>query len=191
MHNKWLRRRRLTLRPLDALRCLRHSGGRCVDHSHHRSTSGPAAATAQARDPVCGMTVAPARARFRADHAGTTYYFCSAGCAQKFTADPDRYLARHLTPGVPGHDTATYTCPMHPQIRQAGPGSCPICGMALEPLIPPAFDDDSDVRAVKRKFWICVALSVPVVAIAMLAHIMGAHVARGRARMLRALELIR
>ena len=83
-----------------------------------------------------------------------------------------------------------YTCPMHPEIRQAGPGTCPICGMALEPLIPPAFDDDSDVRAVKRKFWICVALSVPVVAIAMLAHIMGAHVAPASARILRALELI-
>ena len=83
-----------------------------------------------------------------------------------------------------------YTCPMHPDVRQTGPGSCPICGMALEPLLSPEVEDGSDVRAVRRKFWICAALSVPVVGVAMLSHLMGAHVFPLSARILRALELI-
>ncbi len=79
---------------------------------------------------------------------------------------------------------------MHPDVRQTGPGSCPICGMALEPLLSPEVEDGSDVRAVRRKFWICAALSVPVVGVAMLSHLMGAHVFPLSARILRALELI-
>jgi Cu+-exporting ATPase len=82
-----------------------------------------------------------------------------------------------------------YTCPMHPQIRQPGPGSCPICGMALEPLVPTASEDDSDLRAVKRKFLVAAALGLPLVAIAMAPHLSGLHLPESTARLLRYLEL--
>ncbi len=90
------------------------------------------------RDPVCGMTVDPATSTHRFDHHGETFHFCSAGCKTKFAADPKTYPEKH-TKGrcaPKGDDGAIYTCPMHPQIRQVGPGSCPICGMALEPRSP-------------------------------------------------------
>ena len=83
-----------------------------------------------------------------------------------------------------------YTCPMHPQIRQNGPGNCPICGMALEPLMPTATEDDSELRAVKRKFTIAAALSLPVVAVAMLPHLLDLHLAPDTARVLRYVELL-
>ena len=83
-----------------------------------------------------------------------------------------------------------YTCPMHPQIRQTGPGSCPICGMALEPLMPTAVEDDSELRAVKKKFWISAALSLPVVAIAMLPHLLNMHLSDAAAAVLRYAELL-
>src|SRR5262245_49150242 len=83
-----------------------------------------------------------------------------------------------------------YTCPMHPQIRQAGPGHCPICGMALEPLVSLESDDDSALRAVRRRFWIAAAFSLPVVVIAMLPHLLDLHVAPGTARRLRYTELL-
>src|SRR5689334_23767217 len=82
-------------------------------------------------DPVCGMSVDPHTTPHRHVHAGHPYYFCSAGCKAKFAADPQKYLGpREPAPVAEG---AIYTCPMHPQIRQQGPGACPICGMALEP----------------------------------------------------------
>ncbi|HET7809973.1 MAG TPA: copper-translocating P-type ATPase [Steroidobacteraceae bacterium] len=83
-----------------------------------------------------------------------------------------------------------YTCPMHPQIRQDGPGNCPICGMALEPLTPAATDDDTGLRAVKRKFWIAASLSAPVVLLAMLPHVMDLHFSPGTARLSRYAELV-
>src|SRR3954469_561920 len=87
-------------------------------------------------DPVCGMTISPADAAGRIERDGQTYYFCSNGCLEKFKADPARYTGRDR-PAVAAVGTgaaeAEYTCPMHPQVRQKGPGSCPICGMALEP----------------------------------------------------------
>src|SRR5687768_8346073 len=122
--------------------------------------------SAPAVDPVCGMTVDPATARFHADHDGRRFYFCCGGCMAKFKADPAKYLAPTVvTPGhgadphaghaahaahgaaapapaVPVPADAEYTCPMHPEIRQRGPGSCPICGMALEPVMPGAAGDD-------------------------------------------------
>src|SRR5688500_11741455 len=91
-------------------------------------------------DPVCGMTVNPAQAAARVDHAGRTYFFCSTHCAAKFKADPAKYLDPSWKPSSAAmHDGAAapdaeYTCPMHPEIRQKGPGACPICGMALEPV---------------------------------------------------------
>src|SRR5262249_45521123 len=84
-------------------------------------------------DPVCGMTVDPHSAKYRADYHCRTYYFCADSCRVKFIAHPEKYVdARDVEPVVAG---AIYTCPMHPQVRQVGPGSCPICGMALEPEI--------------------------------------------------------
>src|SRR5678816_91379 len=97
---------------------------------------------------------------------------------------PAEAVARPVSPG------AIYTCPMHPQIRQAGPGSCPICGMALEPEMPTAIEDNSELDAVKRKFWIATALSVPVVVLAMLPHLLVLHYSAGTAQMLRYLELL-
>jgi P-type Cu+ transporter len=95
-------------------------------------------------------------------------------------------------PSPPGTTAATpiYTCPMHPQIRQAGPGSCPICGMALEPAMPTATEDNSGLDAIKRRFWIATALSMPVVVLAMLPHLLGLHFSAGTAQALRYLELL-
>lgn len=85
-------------------------------------------------DPVCGMSVDPATSQHQFEHHGQTYHFCSAGCRSKFEAEPRKYLERAKTdPDAPVPEGTIYTCPMHPEIRQIGPGSCPICGMALEP----------------------------------------------------------
>src|SRR6187397_3171519 len=97
--------------------------------------------------------------------------------------------AADSAPKTGGRDTI-YTCPMHPQIRQEGPGHCPICGMALEPLLPGEAVDDSELRAVKRRFWIAAALSLPVVLIAMAPHVLDFHVAPATARCLRYAELL-
>src|SRR5262245_30156190 len=93
--------------------------------SHDRSPAGTI-------DPVCGMSVDPATARAKAESAGQTYYFCSPGCARKFEADPQRYLGTKQEP-PPAPPGTIWTCPMHPEVRQDHPGSCPKCGMALEP----------------------------------------------------------
>ena len=133
-------------------------------------------------DPVCGMTVDPAKAAatVTADHAGRTYYFCCSGCAEKFRAAPTKYLdaepaARshvvelvQLGGAKPAAPTlAEYTCPMHPEIVRPGPGACPKCGMALEPLIASTQTDDSELHHMRRRFWISAALTLPVFAIAM------------------------
>src|SRR5579864_9456813 len=102
-------------------------------HSHEHSHEAAAADRAgMATDPVCGMTVDPAKTPHHAEHAGRVFHFCGAGCRAKFLADPERYLAPKLAAAPPTDPGAIYTCPMHPEIRQIGPGSCPICGMALE-----------------------------------------------------------
>ena len=126
-------------------------------HDHH------AAAMADrdpATDPVCGMTVDPATSRHRFEHGGDTFHFCCAGCRDKFAADPDRYLT---PPDDPAADTAaTYTCPMHPEVRQVGPGSCPICGMALEPLTVGAeAEANPELADMSRRLWIGAALDRP------------------------------
>ncbi len=118
------------------------------------------------RDPVCGMRVEPETAKNSSRYNGHDYHFCSSRCRQRFDADP----ARYLTPAPP-HSRATtglWTCPMHPQIQRAGPGSCPICGMALEPMAAGEGDTPNpELREMTRRFWICVGLSVPLVALAM------------------------
>ena len=107
------------------------------------------------------MTVDPHTAKHRADYRGHPYYFCSAGCRTKFAADPQKYLgARAPEPVVEG---AIYTCPMHPEIRQAGPGACPICGMALEPEMPAAdTGPNPELADMTRRFWIGLVLALPV-----------------------------
>ncbi len=126
-----------------------------------------------ATDPVCGMKVDSAKTPHRDTHAGHTSFFCSAGCRDKFIADPEKYLhggSASATPAAP--EGAIYTCPMHPQIRQVGPGNCPICGMALEPEDGGA-DDGAELADMTRRLWISTALALPVVVLEMGAHLFG------------------
>ena len=128
------------------------------------------------KDPVCGMTVDPHSAKHRHTHAGHPYFFCSAGCEKKFIADPAQYLKpeAHSAPPVPA--SAIYTCPMHPQIRQQGPGSCPICGMALEPeLVSADTTANPELIDMTRRFWIGLALTVPVFILEMGGHLFNIH----------------
>ena len=109
------------------------------------------------------MSVDPATAKHRADYHGQTYYFCCNGCRTKFIADPQKYLAKSKAAPAPVVEGAIYTCPMHPQIRQDGPGACPICGMALEPEMPSAdTGPNPELADMTRRFWIGLALAVPV-----------------------------
>src|SRR5262245_22003154 len=106
-----------------------------VGHDRHHGAHGDTEVLA--RDPVCGMSVDPATSKHGFDYRGITFHFCSAGCRTKFAADPAKYLDQDK-PQADHADVPAgtiYTCPMHPQIRQVGPGACPICGMALEPEI--------------------------------------------------------
>ena len=145
-----------------------------------RAPERPATAT----DPVCGMTVTPEGAAATASHDGETYLFCSTGCHRKFVADPERYLrpadeepgacCDHPAPGAAGAasrpaDPGTiYTCPMHPEIEQVGPGSCPKCGMALEPKTISAEEpDDPEMRSMTVRFWTSAALTVPLLILTM------------------------
>jgi P-type Cu+ transporter len=144
------------------------------------------------RDPACGMTLDPARAAATVEHVGKTYYFCSQGCAAKFGADPGKYLDARpaveplaysglvqlgaVSPGplwpASAHEAAArpveYTCPMHPEIVRPGPGSCPICGMALEPRNAVADEGpNEELVSMTRRFWTSVGIAVPVVALGM------------------------
>ncbi|MEC5217567.1 Cu2+-exporting ATPase [Actimicrobium sp. GrIS 1.19] len=117
-------------------------------------------------DPVCGMKAAtdPAKA---VEHGGTTYYFCGQRCVTKFRADPDLYLKPKPAAVDPGQKNLPYTCPMHPEVVQNGPGSCPLCGMALEPVDATAAEDTGELDAMSLRFWICLALSLPLLLITM------------------------
>ena len=143
------------------------------DHSGHgRHTHD----SASVRDPVCGMTVDPATSKYRFDYRGETFHFCSAGCRTKFAADPVAWLEKDSKPKAAAPEGTIYTCPMHPEIRQVGPGSCPICGMALEPEVasldtPP----NPELADMTRRFWIGLVLSLPVVVLEMGTHLVGAH----------------
>jgi Cu+-exporting ATPase len=125
-------------------------------------------------DPVCGMTVDPATAKHKAAHKGHDYYFCSAGCKAKFQAGPAKYLEASAKSSEPVPAGTIYTCPMHPEIRQEGPGSCPICGMALEPLMVTAESGPNpELADMTRRFWIGLALALPVVVLEMGGHLTG------------------
>ena len=139
-------------------------------HAH----AGPAAGestTHLVKDLVCGMDVDPATAEHRSEHEGRTYYFCSAHCKTAFDADPDSYLGSSSDAepsAVVEREDVEYTCPMHPEIRQAGPGSCPICGMALEPVVVTADSGPNpELADMSRRFWIGLVLAVPVLILAM------------------------
>src|SRR5579883_1470818 len=157
-----------------------------MDHSHHHDHASPQGASCShtpspappdaptAKDPVCGMTVDPARTPHHADHAGRTYHFCGAGCRTKFIAHPAKYLAPAPAAAAPVSADAIYTCPMHPQIRQVGPGACPICGMALEPEVASAEAvPNPELADMKRRFWIALVLAAPVVVLEMGTHLSG------------------
>jgi Cu+-exporting ATPase len=151
-------------------------------------------------DPVCGMTVS-ADSPHTAEHAGRLFKFCSAGCRTKLLNEPTRYLAAtspveaaiqpvpagQLNSGVAAG--TIYTCAMHPEIRQIGPGHCPKCGMALEPLMPTEVEDDGEIRSVRRRFWMATTLAIPVMLIAMAPHLLGWALDSATAWTLRTLEL--
>jgi Cu+-exporting ATPase len=149
------------------------------------------ASAPRVKDPVCGMMVDPQKSAGKALHADETYYFCSKRCAERFEKEPEKFLAapgpsgmepalhartsRQLAHASPSSDAispakkdARYTCPMHPEIIQLGPGSCPICGMALEPMDAFAeVEADPEYDSMLRRFWVSAALSLPVLLIAM------------------------
>jgi Cu+-exporting ATPase len=149
-------------------------------HEHHHSHAAHAPADAPhgtiVRDPVCGMDVDTRTASNRLELGDSTYYFCSARCLEKFRADPERYLNpekgdQPATEAAPG---TVWTCPMHPEIRRDGPGQCPICGMALEPL-EPSLEDGPNLELIdmSRRFWLSALLSVPLLVLAMGADMLG------------------
>ena len=134
------------------------------------------------RDLVCAMTVDPKRAKDSAEHDGKTHYFCSPGCAAKFRANPEKYLAATPASSTHANDSLVkigsaahprpvapveYTCPMHPQIIRLGPGACPICGMALEPRTALADEENPELASMTQRFWISLALTVPVLILGM------------------------
>ena len=158
-----------------------------ADAGHHHGAAAPAsccggkhgdgdkAAAATAIDPVCGMRVDPATARHRFACNGQDYYFCSGRCRERFEAEPEKFLQpKQAEPAAPAG--TIYTCPMHPQIRQVGPGSCPICGMALEPAVasldaPP----NAELADMTRRFWAGLVLALPAVVLEMGGHLVGGH----------------
>ena len=135
-----------------------------------------AGVSSSAKDPVCGMTVDPVKTTHHAAFEGADYHFCSAGCRIKFTADPARYLTKTPRAALEVSPGAIWTCPMHAQIRQSGPGNCPICGMALEPEAP-SLDDAPSPELVDftRRWWVSAALSVPLLVLTMGADLLGLH----------------
>src|SRR5882762_8341206 len=154
---------------------------------------------AKHEDPVCGMMVVPEKAAGKIERAGKTYYFCSKSCAERFSQDPGKFLATSSaegmeqtpTPAGPGaiEDTAAaasreapdekkarYTCPMHPEVVQVGPGICPICGMALEPMdIFAEVEADPEYHAMLLRFWVSAALSLPVLVLSMIGESFDVH----------------
>jgi P-type Cu+ transporter len=142
------------------------------DHTH----PGPSPSQARLRDPVCGMSVS-ADGPLRAVHEGKTYVFCGPRCLQRFQENPRAFIGPPSFPPPPAASASDWTCPMHPEIVRNGPGSCPICGMALEPRTVEATETENpELADMRRRFWVSVALSVPLMAIAM-AHLVPAGLA--------------
>jgi Cu+-exporting ATPase len=148
---------------------------------HNRAAADPVVAlfksplaASQVHDPVCGMKVDPATAKHKTEKDGKTYYFCSGGCREKFMSNPARYLALAASPPKPAPAGVTYTCPMHPQVRQVGPGNCPICGMTLEPVTATAeVGENPELADMTRRFWVALAFALPVFVLEMGGHMRG------------------
>jgi len=144
------------------------------DHGSVRSDAPPSQGFAL--DPVCGMPLDTSAAKYKHSYAGQRWYFCSQHCLDKFAAEPGRYAKTAGKPGPPPVAAAIYTCPMHPEIRLPGPGNCPKCGMALEPVAPSADDQPNpELLDMARRFWIGLAVTVPVFGLAMAEHLPGLH----------------
>ncbi len=138
-----------------------------AQHASHGHSCPPPADAATHTDPVCGMRVGTNPDRSVA-HDGTTYYFCSDHCVHKFRADPDGYLSGEARTPAPVKEGTKYTCPMHPEIVRDGPGDCPICGMALEPMTVSAEEEENpELIDMTRRFWVSAVLTLPVLLIAM------------------------
>ena len=156
-----------------------HDGGCCHHSGGDHATAAAATQAERVTDPVCGMQVDPATSRYRSEHQGHTLHFCSAGCREKFTASPAQYLAEACTLSPPPAPNGTiYTCPMHPEVRQEGPGSCPICGMVLEPLTASVdVAPNPELADMTRRLWIGCVLAAPVVVLEMGGHVpaLGLH----------------
>jgi Cu+-exporting ATPase len=150
------------------------------------------------KDPVCGMVVVPEKAAANIEHAGKTYYFCSRSCAERFSHEPEKFLAAPGTakmhpgptplehasiehagtaaPRVADEKSVRYTCPMHPEIIRLGPGSCPICGMALERMdVFAQVEADPEYDSMRLRLWISAALSLPVLLLSMFGESLGLH----------------
>ena len=142
----------------------------------HGEYIGAKDAVATVKDPVCGMVVDPTTTSHHATHAGRDYHFCSARCREKFVANPQAFVDRTLTAETSADSGAIYTCPMHPEIRRDGPGTCPICGMALEPE-GPSLDDAPNPELVDftRRLWVSAALAVPLLILTMGTEFLGLH----------------
>ncbi len=157
-------------------------------------------ATPKVKDPVCGMMVDPQKSAAKVEREGKTYYFCSTRCAERFEKNPENFLGSPGTAGMEHHSsppivdvnkhsgptapaiasskTARYTCPMHPQIVQIGPGTCPICGMALEPMdVFAEVEADPEYDSMRLRFWISAALSLPLLLLSMVGEALGVHLA--------------
>ena len=155
--------------------------------------------TPKVKDPVCGMMVDPQKSAAKVEHRGMHYYLCSARCAERFEKNPEKFLASPGTAGMEHHSsspmddgdkhsrpapaiasskTARYTCPMHPQIVQIGPGTCPICGMALEPMdVFAEVEADPEYDSMRLRFWVSAALSLPLLLLSMFGEALGLHLA--------------
>jgi len=145
-------------------------------HHHHAHPGSHEPQSQGVKDPVCGMTVDPHTAKHRHVHNGQPYYFCGARCREKFAADPAKYLDPQVREAAPVPADTIYTCPMHPEIRQVGPGSCPICGMALEPeMVTADAGPNPELADMSRRLWIGLALTVPVFALEMGGHLLDLH----------------
>ena len=150
------------------------------DHAHHTPETIP---QNMVLDPVCGMSVNVLTSKLHAEHNGQTYHFCGPGCRTKFIANPAKYVGDSVSaaPPEPMPEGTIFTCPMHPQIRQNGPGTCPICGMALEPLTVTADSGPNpELADMTRRFWIGLALALPVFILEMGGHLTNLHMLIGQ-----------
>ena len=146
------------------------------EHAHHSPTENDL--KGHAIDPVCGMDIVKGPDALRAAYAGSEYYFCSEHCLAKFNNDPAHYSKHGTSPAVDAAsaDGGSWTCPMHPEIIRDAPGACPICGMALEPMIPTASAEPSaELHDMRRRFWFGLALTLPVFALEMAGHVFNIH----------------